>query len=289
MRVLIGYDGSVFAEAALDDLHHAGLPPNVEAVMLCVADAWLAPGVQATDARVSQNVAELVEEARQLAESGVTRLRAEFPSWNITAETVIDSPAWALIKRAEGIDRPWRADLTVVGAAGRSAAGRLVFGSVAHQVVVYSRRSVRVARLTPGRCATEAPRVVIGVDGSEDADHAVRTVAARTWAPGTQCRVVTATDNATRATFQTSPVSTLSDHAAQHAEALKEAGIEVTFHCRPGTPYRVLIQEAEQFRADCIYVGARGLGRMDRLLLGSVSSSVAMRATCSVEIVRPPQ
>ena len=38
--------------------------------------------------------------------------------------------------------------------------------------------------------------------------------------------------------------------------------------------------------ADCIVVGATGLTRVERLLLGSVSSSLAAQAHCSVEIVR---
>ena len=38
-------------------------------------------------------------------------------------------------------------------------------------------------------------------------------------------------------------------------------------------------------RADCIFVGARGVRGLKRLLLGSVSSAVAMNAHCSVEIV----
>jgi len=33
-RILIGYDGSKCADAALDDLTHAGLPPDAEAVDL---------------------------------------------------------------------------------------------------------------------------------------------------------------------------------------------------------------------------------------------------------------
>jgi nucleotide-binding universal stress UspA family protein len=47
----------------------------------------------------------------------------------------------------------------------------------------------------------------------------------------------------------------------------------------------LLIAEAESWGADCIFVGARGMGRIGRFLLGSVSSAVAARAHCSVEVV----
>ena len=51
-------------------------------------------------------------------------------------------------------------------------------------------------------------------------------------------------------------------------------------------PKRLLLSEAESWDADSIFVGARGLGGFRRCLLGSVSSAVAARAYCSVEIVR---
>ena len=55
-------------------------------------------------------------------------------------------------------------------------------------------------------------------------------------------------------------------------------------------PKRLLIAEAESWGADCIFVGARGgMGRIDRFLLGSVSSAVAARAHCSVEVARKPE
>ena len=43
MNILIGYDGSKSAEAALDDLQRAGLPADVEAEILMIAEVWLPP------------------------------------------------------------------------------------------------------------------------------------------------------------------------------------------------------------------------------------------------------
>ena len=43
MKILIAYDGSRYAEAALDDLTRAGLPTDVEAHILSVAEVWLPP------------------------------------------------------------------------------------------------------------------------------------------------------------------------------------------------------------------------------------------------------
>jgi nucleotide-binding universal stress UspA family protein len=73
------------------------------------------------------------------------------------------------------------------------------------------------------------------------------------------------------------------------AEKLRAAGLAVTAIAIEGDPKRVLLDEAEKWEADCIFVGARGLRRIQRLLLGSVSGAVAAQANCSVEVVRMPE
>jgi nucleotide-binding universal stress UspA family protein len=75
---------------------------------------------------------------------------------------------------------------------------------------------------------------------------------------------------------------------AQHeaAEELRRTGLAVTTLLKDGDPKHVLLEEAEQWHADCIFVGAKGLSRVQRFLLGSVSAGVAARAHCSVEVVR---
>jgi nucleotide-binding universal stress UspA family protein len=43
MKILITYDGSECAEAALDDLRRAGLPPAADALVVSVTEVWLPP------------------------------------------------------------------------------------------------------------------------------------------------------------------------------------------------------------------------------------------------------
>jgi nucleotide-binding universal stress UspA family protein len=72
-------------------------------------------------------------------------------------------------------------------------------------------------------------------------------------------------------------------------EKLRTAGLLVSSAVREGDPKHILIGEAEAWKADGIFVGARGLSRLERFWLGSVSAAIVARADCSVEVVRGRQ
>ena len=68
--------------------------------------------------------------------------------------------------------------------------------------------------------------------------------------------------------------------------ALSAAGLNVSSEIVERDPKQALVEEAEAWNADAIFLGASGQGLIGRLVLGSVSSAVAGRASCSVEVVR---
>jgi nucleotide-binding universal stress UspA family protein len=70
------------------------------------------------------------------------------------------------------------------------------------------------------------------------------------------------------------------------AEKLRRAGLSVSTLIKEGDPKYILVDEAEQWGADSIFLGARGLRAIERFLIGSVSTAVASRAGCSVEVIR---
>ena len=134
MKILIAYDGSDCANAALEDLQRAGLPRVAEALIMSVADVFLPPSSSpepALPAEVSVAVqracqaTRAVDEARALAQHARTHLLTFFPAWDVRAEACADSPAWAVVKKAEA----WQPDLIVVGSNGRSVLGRLWLGA----------------------------------------------------------------------------------------------------------------------------------------------------------------
>jgi nucleotide-binding universal stress UspA family protein len=310
MRVLIGYDGSPSAAAALDDLTRAGLPAVAEALVVTVRDtAWMPPA----------SVYELVPEgaswerpgAEERAESrprglaaadaaaatAARRLRAAFPGWVVRSEGLAGDPAGELMRRAD----EWDADLVVVGSRGLSALGRLLLGSVSRKLVTASPRPVRVARPGPGADPDAPVRVLVGLGGSPDPDALIRAVGERAWPEGTQVRVVTA--DVAIAPASVAPVlpavaatiAAANAHRAVGARvsaeaaatALRAKGLLAEAVTAGGEPRRALIREAREWPADTVFVGSRGIqGLVRRVRLGSVSLAIAESAPCAVEVVR---
>lgn len=305
MRLLIGYDGSECADAALNDLRWAGLPQDVEAVVLSAADVWLSTAPSESEAeqppvsaRVREVVATLratarqvVAEARGMAEQAAARLQKQFPTWKVQAEACADSPAWAILKKAEA----WKPDLIVVGSHGQSAISGLLLGSVSQRVLIEASCSVRIARR---RAREEAPevRLVIGVDGSFGAEAAVHVVTKRVWPAGSSVCIVAARDPALATALPPGflqeeapydgPEAWIDTVVEAAAERLRRAGLNVTTLISEGDPKQVLREEIAQWPADGLFVGACGLRGMESIVLGSVSTALAVRAPCSVEIVR---
>ncbi len=314
MKILIAYDDSDCAKAALDDLQLAGLPKDAEALVVAVTELWLpapppstletfelanAAYVSADLSGVYSQESPAVLAAESLAERAAARLRTNFPGWQVTTQIGVGSPKRELLRQAD----EWKPDLIVVGSHGHSALGRLLLGSVSQGVLNEAHGSVRIAR---GR--VEEPntpvRIVLGVDGSDASAAAVREVASRNWPAMSEVRIIAVTDPLTP-TFLGKlipPLGRIVEESNQEdrewlnrlllssANEFKNSTLKVSTEIAEGDPRRVLVETAEAWGADCIFVGSVGFNnRFERFVLGSVSASVAARAHCSVEVVRRPK
>ncbi|KAJ0027494.1 hypothetical protein Pint_36260 [Pistacia integerrima] len=56
-----------------------------------------------------------------------------------------------------------------------------------------------------------------------------------------------------------------------------------------GDPKDMICQAAEQMHIDLLVLGSRGLGKIKRAFLGSVSDYCAHHAICPITIVKPPK
>ncbi|MEW1636898.1 universal stress protein [Streptomyces sp. NPDC093801] len=139
----------------------------------------------------------------------------------------------------------------------------------------------------------EAPRIVVGVDGSPSSRTALRWAVAYAGLVGAAVEAVTAWEIPGEASWSAPAVDAEFDE--EEAEkllvdevrtVLGEAGSRlVRERLVHGHPVEVLVDAAEG--ADMLVVGSRGRGGFRRALLGSVSQQVALHAPCPVTIVRP--
>lgn len=283
MKLLVAYDESEPSDMALVDLRSAGLPDDVKAVVVTVAERWLPPPAAAEllapgdSARVGPGL----DRAREIAERACRRLVTVFPTWDVREAVLEGSPASEILAHADEIGP----DLIVVGAHGHTALGRLAFGSVAGRLVAEAACSVRVARATLfGRSPV---RIMIGLDDSDAARAAVREVARRRWPEGSAAHIVTVFDPSRHGPAGDDRELGRVDQLQWAAELeLRRAGLATSRLALPGDPKRELPRQAESWGADCVFVASRGLGRFARMLLGSVASALVARAHCSVEVVR---
>jgi nucleotide-binding universal stress UspA family protein len=312
-KLLIAYDGSNCADAALDDLQLAGLPrKDVEALIMSVTEVWVpSPSTLGAPEEIEQievppevqkvlaRHARIVDETRAMAERARERVQANFPEWKVDVEVVSGSPAWEIISKADGL----RPELIVVGSQGQSALGRLVLGSVSQKIINEARSSVRIAR---GRIDVDRSnaRIVVGVDGSPGSALAVQAIASREWPEGSEALAIMVEDpllptSIGRLIPQVSKWIESGDKEDDEwvqqilknaVEQLSSAGLKATSSVHSGDPKQVLVEESEKWGADSIFLGSTGFSsKFSRFLLGSVCAAVAARAHCSVEVVRKRQ
>ena len=148
--------------------------------------------------------------------------------------------------------------------------------------------------------------VLVPVDGSEGAEHAVRhacTVAAAVGAPvrllfafprdaiemfGTPAEVPTAEQlkylsEDAFAALRDETAGKVFGHARR---VIADCGASAEEVLLAGTPARAILEHAGQCDHPLIVVGRRGLSRFSELLLGSVSQRLVHEASCPVTVVR---
>lgn len=273
MKILIAHDGSKSADAALVDLQRAGLPDDAEALVVSVADTMLvvpSPDYElSAQAMMSRRVtsglayarmqtAHVLEQADEFANRAKHQLETYFPFWNVRAETLAGTPAAELISKAND----WQPDLIVVGSHGRSAISRFILGSVSKTIVTDSDHSVRVSRGDVDKDLSQPPKLVIGVDGSTEAEQAVRAVGRRVWPDGTEVRIIAVDDGS-------------SSLVAWAENELSVIGLNVSVLTERGDPRRVLVEQASAWDADSIFVGG-----------SPFATALITKAHCSVEVIR---
>ena len=177
------------------------------------------------------------------------------------------------------------------------------------EVIVVRRRGKRsfLANLFMGE-------MVHTVTGNAPCDVLIVPKAAKLWSRG----IVLATDNSPQSQRATQVAAAMANHYGlpitvvsvveqrdgkgtnegtaketleQTLEKIQATGAQATGDViTDGKPAKVILKVAEETGADLIVIGRRGINRVERILVGSTSESVASHASCPVLIIRqnPP-
>jgi nucleotide-binding universal stress UspA family protein len=169
-------------------------------------------------------------------------------------------------------------------------------GSVSDSVVRHAHCPVLVVR--DGESAKDflPGRILLAVDGSEEASVTAQTTAELAERTDSELHVVHVGE--VRPVFHPERRGYLARYEELQVEArrllveqvdgIKSAGGTVSrAHLRMGRPDEEIVALAEELGAGLIATGSRGVGGMRRALMGSASDSIVRHAHCPVLVVRP--
>lgn len=149
-------------------------------------------------------------------------------------------------------------------------------------------------------------RVLLATEGSEFSKAAIEKFCQMfVESDNTEVRIISAVEPTLP---PTEPFAVSADYVREIDEAARKQAREVVSkaeaeirNCLPtladaltttvvtGSPAQMIVEEAENWRADVIFVGSNGYGFWKRAWLGSVSNAIMHHAPCSVMVVRTPE
>jgi nucleotide-binding universal stress UspA family protein len=290
MRVLLATDGSEDARAAVAWLGALPLPADTE---LRVITAVSVPPSALDIPTVRDFQASLRDEAHRLAEQARAALAPRCPG--ISAHVGEGDPREVILRATE----EWPADLVVLGARGLGAVAGFLLGSVSLGVARHARASVLVVKAggaVPPRGA------LVALDGSANAAAAAAFLARLPLDPTFTVRLLGVVERprapATTPAFAAKMIrqaiaqivaerrTEIERAQATAAAALAGAVKRVEQQVVVGRPIDEIVGAAARPDVDLVVVGARGLGALQRVLLGSVSEGVLRHVHRPVLIVK---
>lgn len=309
MDILLGFDGSEHALAAVDLLQTLPLSPESHLLLLAVMPPQ----------RITHH-----EQLAQALEIAAGRLKSRYPF--VQTQIKAGTPAESITNLADEMN----VDLIILGAKGLRATLGILLGGVVQQVVEYSRRPVLVVRTTAIGEPVLFERVLLVTDGSVFSQRAVDYLAGsacggkrseadrapcglplpattdihimhvlpplvspdislRTWAVGPEALYPTLLPQTELEAIQREEDRLGQEILEQAVSQLRLSGIEpqhLQTILRHGDAATEILAYAKQQNINLIVCGSRGLSPVTGWLLGSVSRKLVHYADCSVLIVK---
>lgn len=307
-QVVVGYDASRESDFALQ--WAARVAQRRQCALLIVS----ATGVDQTSVELARpGIQEMyLRQAQRTSEAGAEQARRIADDIDIQSISSPGDAASALIESAE------KASLLVIGHRARGLLPDLILGSVAFKVTHHANCPVAVIRRSPRPLPSMEYPVVAGVDGSEHGVRALQEAARLAADTGSFLRIVVAwrrpnwklwarasSLNILAEIPESPPPADDQGHddpvyqqivadTEQQAQKIARQAAEQVLKRYPALKIEQIIREGAADQAilsaatdaSMIAVGARGLGGLQALHLGSISRKVMQRAECAVYVVR---
>jgi nucleotide-binding universal stress UspA family protein len=285
MKILVATDGSKYGKWAIEWL--VEIPFAVQPVVrvLHVVDVasarapfMIQPVIVGTERYIQSEVKRMETAARSTRKESESLLSTLGLSGTVTTDR--GGVAATIMKHAQrGVG------LLSIGSRGLDALDRFMLGSVSNHAIHHAPCSVLVVKESP----RPIRHVVLGIDGSSASDKAVkflmRSVNPTPDGPDQEPIMVTVTHAVPY--FKYPEVKEAGKGLVQrYGDKLAKAGFQIREALRLGKPADEILTVAKQDKADLIVTGAKGLGAIRRVLLGSVSTRVVQHAHCGVLVVR---
>ncbi|HWJ11147.1 MAG TPA: universal stress protein [Nocardioides sp.] len=281
-RIVVGYDGSASADAALAWAVGAAIGgesgPTLAVVQVVVVGTVMDPVVgdyrEALDAAVEQWCASAEQRLDSL---GAIRR---------TVEVRHGSPVVELLAAAQG------ARLVVVGSSGHGLVAGTATGSVSQHLARHAHCPVVVVR---PRHSAALDRIVVGVDGSPESDRALRFACERARHTGVDVTAIHGSFSVVAhvLTFDGAQSELAERHQVAAEELVRKAcaGVVADYPDVTVEPEAIPVRAGQALvdasrAASLVVVGTRGRGAFADLLLGSVAQHVLHHAQCPVAVVR---
>lgn len=281
--ILVAVDGSDESEAAVrwaaGEAVLRDVPITVLHVVAPVVVTWPVRYLKVSYQEWQEdNARQVIEQAQQTAKS-VT------PGADLAIRTEVRHGGVL----TELVDASKKAVITAVGSRGLGAIGAGVLGSVSRGLLHHARSPVAVIR--PGKAeANRSSAVLVGIDGSPASEAAtalafdeasrrgVELVALHAWS---DVGVVPAVGTDWQE-YEQEGHEVLAERLAGWQERYPDVRVRRRVVC--DRPAHWLIEEAAD--AQLVVLGSRGRGGFAKMLLGSVSTTVAESSTTPVIVVR---
>jgi hypothetical protein len=282
-RVLVAYDGSESAQAALR--MGIDLAKSFSADLYTISVEEHLPRYAASVTEVDEAKEQIEEHFRRLTKQARDVAALE----GVELETVVRRGHE--VKEILGFVREEKFDLLMLGAHGHSRVFERIIGSTSLSVARLVPCSVFIVRSqrTAASGLEQVTRILVGLDGSPLGRLAFRTaldlaILRAATVIGTTIRE--GSPLARPETLDSPYVQQLGSAAAEHA---RTAGVAFEHVTRSGHAAETLRELAREMNADLIVLGATGLERPWSVTIGGTASRVVGEALCSVLLVRSPQ